>query len=86
MLGIGIGIGIGIGTCIGIDIDIDIDIDIGMFGFLVFFKAFDLRKLAILRTSMVRYSVALRYLNEDFSRPRLANVALGCADPRVPSK
>ena len=80
MLGIGIGIGIGIGTGIGIDIDID------MFGFLVFFKAFDLRKSAILRTSMVRYSVALRYLNEDFSRPKLANVALGCADPRVPSK
>ena len=77
---LGIGIGIGIGTGIGIDIDID------MFGFLVFFKAFDLRKLAILRTSMVRYSVALRYLNEDFSRPKLANVALGCADPRVPSK
>jgi hypothetical protein len=78
MLGIGIGTGIGIGN--------GIDIDIGMFGFLVFFKAFDLRKLAILRTSMVRYSVALRYLNEDFSRPKLANVALGCADPRVPSK
>ena len=76
MLGIGIGIGIGNG----------IDIDIGMFGFLVFFKAFDLLKLAILRTSMVRYLVALRYLNKDFSRPKLANVALGCADPRVPSK